>query len=168
MNRDYLMNTVKKNSFGSLPSYSNQKVLHCFYAALIAVSIALPSTASAMTASERQNLVKLFECQSGVNYDLLDATMEKYGISYSAEPYRLKTSLTVFGLPIQTITIFRESGEDAYRAFTKGVTQPQMILAARLKKGQWGFARNTKAGVIRVENYNGLHFECATAMSSEY
>lgn len=162
------MNTAKKSRFGSLPSRLNQKAQHCFYVAFIAVSIALPATASAMTASERQNLVKLFECQSGVNYELLDATMDKYGISYSAEPYRLKTPLTVFGLPIQTITIFRESGEDAYRAFTKGVTQPQMILAARLKKGQWGFARNTKAGVIRVENYNGLHFECAAAMSSEY
>ncbi|MDZ4298802.1 MAG: hypothetical protein U1A04_10855 [Moraxellaceae bacterium] len=162
------MSTAKKSSFGSLPSRLNQKAQHCFYAAFIAVSIALPITASAMTASELQNLVKLFECQSGVNYELLDATMDKYGISYSAEPYRLKTPLTVFGLPVQTITIFRESGEDAYRAFTQGVTQPQMILAARLKKGQWGFARNTKAGVVRVENNNGLHFECAAAMSSEY
>lgn len=168
MNRDYLMNSLKKSSFGSLPSRLNQKAQHCFYAACIVASIALPGTASAMTASERQNLVKLFECQSGVNYDLLDATMEKHGISNSAEPYRLKNPITVFGLPIQTIKIFRESGEDSYRAFTQGVTQSQMILAARLKKGQWGFERSTKVGVITVEDYDGLSFKCVVATASEY
>lgn len=168
MKRDYGMKTPKKTSVGTLPRRLHQKLQQSLYAACIAASIALPSMASAMTASERQNLVKLFECQPGVNYELLNTTMEKYGISNSAEPYRLKNPLTVFGLPIQTIKIFRESGEDSYRAFTQGVTQSQMILAARLKKGKWDFERSTKVGVVTVEDYDGLSFKCVVATASEY
>lgn len=168
MKRDYGMKTPKKTSVGTLPRRLHQKLQQSLYAACIAASIALPSMASAMTASERQNLVKLFECQSDVNYELLNATMEKYGISNSAEPYQLKNPLTVFGLPIKTIKIFRESGEDSYRAFTQGVTQSQMILAARLKKGKWDFERSTKIGVVSVEDYDGLSFKCVVETASEY
>ena len=135
---------------------------------IAAGSLISPSTALAMTNLERQNLVKLFECQPAVDYSLLDKTMETYGISPSAERFKLKRPLMVFGLPITTISIFRESGEDAYRVYPRGLSEQEMIAAARLTKHKWGYQRTTKAGVISVENYEGLYLQCSVVTESEY
>lgn len=154
-----------------------KSVLNIVLVILATGSVVLPSSALAlspsidppMTSHERANLIKLFECQPAVDYELLDNTMEKFRISPSAELYWPRTSLVVFGVPIQKVSIFRESGEDVYRAFPQGLTEQQMAAAARLKKHKRGaYQRSTEVGVISVEDYQGLHFQCSVVTAFEY
>lgn len=125
------------------------------------LTLALP--AYALTMQESKNLTRIFECNNSVDYALLDKTMRKYGISGLADTYTLKGAITVFGLPVRKIKIFRDSGEDSYRAYTSGVSSQQMAKAAGLTSKQGGYSKMTNVGRLSIEDYEGLHYNCSVA-----
>lgn len=77
--------------------------------------------------------------------------------SQGEKPVALPAPLKVFGLTTQKIAVSRDSGEQYYRAYFAGVSQQELVKAARLKLGKDGkqYGRVTKLGVLTADTQDG-------------
>lgn len=77
--------------------------------------------------------------------------------SQGEKPVALPAPLKVFGLTTQKIAVSRDGGEQYYRAYFAGVSQQELVKAARLKLGKDGkqYGRVTKLGVLTADTQDG-------------
>lgn len=77
--------------------------------------------------------------------------------SQGETPVPLPAALKVFGLPTQKIAVSRDGGEQYYRAYFPGVSQQNLIKAAKLKLGKDGkqYGRVTRLGVLTADTHDG-------------
>lgn len=59
-----------------------------------------------------------FECR-GIPHGI-DAALRTRGIPTDATEVQLKEPIHVFGFPVTRVSVFREGGEDVYRAYIRG------------------------------------------------
>lgn len=135
---------------------------------LCAIAAALGSPAAhAITPAEQQNLQKLLECRTGVNYKLLDATIAREKISRTGGLHTLKAPIRIFGFPTQKISLFMDSGENSYQAYMEGHSMQDLIRAAKLTKDSGFYGRRAPGGFLDIETYEGLSFRCSINLEGE-
>ncbi|SEN57630.1 hypothetical protein SAMN05428959_102463 [Duganella sp. CF517] len=82
----------------------------------------------------------------------------------------LPLQVTPFGLPTQRVLVMRDGGEHTYRAYLPGVTEAQLVKAAKLKRGKdgQGYGRATKLGVLTASVEDGVTALTCTVNTEDY
>lgn len=108
------------------------------------------------TDKELKNFQKLFECRSGVNYDLLHASLKRYG---DPDDYTLSLPIKIFGHASSKFTLFF-SGEGIFRTYVKGQTEAALAKSAAIKKSKNGYYKSYDWRYLKVDTYEGTYYEC--------
>lgn len=116
-----------------------------------------PAPASqAWSDKELKNFQKLFECRSGVDNELLQASLKKIG---GFDSFTFNLPIKVFGHTPSKLTLFY-SGEGIYRTYVKGQTEAALAKSAGIKKTKDGYYKSFDWSYLKVDTYEGTYYEC--------
>jgi len=103
-----------------------------------------------MSKMNKSILEQALECKA-INYKTFDATLKALKIPNEGASFNLPSPITVFGLPVTKIAIFRDSGEDSYTASIAGANVKDVAKAANIKAAPQGsYSKSIKNRTLSV------------------